>query len=142
MDNVFRALASRVRRKLLDLIKEHPGSSVSDLCTAFEVSRIAVMKHLRVLEESQLIILQKNGRRREIYFNVVPIQLIYDRWTSEYSAFWAAKAVDLKFFIEDELSQPKKLDKDVKVEKPGKELNASPAKKAGKARNTKKVQKN
>ncbi len=104
MDLLFHALASRVRRKLLDLIKERPGCSVNDLCCEFEVSRIAIMKHLRVLEESQLIVLQKNGRRKEIYFNVVPIQLIYDRWTSEYSAFWAAKTVDLKFLIEDEIS--------------------------------------
>ncbi len=100
MDLVFHALAKRARRKLLDLIKERPGSSVNDLCAEFEVSRIAVMKHLRVLEESQLIVVRKNGRRREIYFNVVPIQLIYDRWTSEFSSFWASKAVDLKFFLE------------------------------------------
>lgn len=106
LDNVFHALANRVRRKLLDLIKARPGSSVSELSSAFDVSRIAVIKHLRVLEEAQLIVLQKNGRRKEIYFNVVPIQMIYDRWTCEYSAFWAAKAVDLKFFIESELAQP------------------------------------
>jgi DNA-binding transcriptional ArsR family regulator len=103
MDLVFHALASPVRRKLLDLIKERPGSSVNDLCAEFEVSRIAVMKHLGVLEEAQLIVLQKNGRRREIYFNVVPIQMIYDRWTSDYSSFWAAKAIDLKFFVENKL---------------------------------------
>lgn len=104
MDLVFRALASRARRKLLDLIKDRPGSSVNDLCAEFDVSRIAVMKHLRVLEEAQLIVLRRSGRRREIYFNVVPIQLIYDRWTSQYSGFWAAKAVDLKFFMESDAS--------------------------------------
>ena len=106
MDLVFHALASPARRKLLDLIKKRPGSCVNDLCAEFDVSRIAVMKHLRVLEESQLIVIQKKGRRREIYFNVVPIQMIYDRWTSEYSQFWAAKAVDLKFFIESGVSDP------------------------------------
>ena len=88
------------------MIKESPGSSVNDLSAAFDVSRIAVMKHLRVLEEAQLIVLRKNGRRREIYFNVVPIQMIYDRWTSEYSSFWAAKAVDLKFLIEGSTLEP------------------------------------
>ena len=108
MDLVFHALASRSRRKLLDLIKDRPGSSVGDLCAEFEVSRIAVMKHLRVLEESQLIVLQRNGRRKEIYFNVVPIQMIYDRWTSDYSAFWAKKAVDLKMLIEGKLADQSK----------------------------------
>ncbi len=119
MDLVFHALANRARRKLLDLIKEHPGSSVNDLCAEFEVSRIAVMKHLRVLEESQLIVVRKNGRRREIYFNVVPIQLIYDRWTSEFSSFWASKAVDLKFFLEaDNLSSDSNLQKSSRKKQP------------------------
>jgi predicted transcriptional regulator len=103
MDLVFHALANRTRRKILDLIKAAPGSCVGDVCKYFEVSRIAVIKHLRVLEQAQLIVLQKNGRRRELYFNAVPIQMIYDRWTSEYSAFWASKATDLKFLVEGEL---------------------------------------
>ncbi len=111
MDRVFHALASPVRRKLLDLIKQRPGSSINELCADFDVSRIAIMKHLGVLAEAQLVVVQKAGRRREIYFNVVPIQMIYDRWTSDYSAFWAAKAVDLKFAIETEIAGEPKLKK-------------------------------
>jgi predicted transcriptional regulator len=105
MDLVFHALASRTRRKILDVIKSAPGSCVGDVCKYFEISRIAVIKHLRVLEQAQLIVLQKNGRRRELYFNAVPIQLIYDRWTSDYSAFWASKATDVKFLVEAEHSK-------------------------------------
>lgn len=108
MDLVFQALASRVRRRLLDVIKDSPGCCVNDVCQYFDVSRIAVMKHLRVLEQAQLITLQKNGRRREMYFNAVPIQMIYDRWTSEYSSFWASKAVDLKFLVETDSVTSKK----------------------------------
>jgi predicted transcriptional regulator len=103
MDLVFHALASRIRRKILDVVKATPGCCVGDVCKYFDVSRIAVIKHLRVLEQAQLIVLQKNGRRRELYFNAVPIQLIYDRWTTDYSAFWASKATDLKFLVEGEL---------------------------------------
>lgn len=105
MDLVFHALAGRPRRKLLDLIKSMPGCCVNDVCKYFEISRIAVIKHLQILEQAQLIIAQKNGRRRELYFNAVPIQLIYDRWTSEYSAFWASKAVDLKMLVENDLAK-------------------------------------
>jgi predicted transcriptional regulator len=105
MDLVFHALASRPRRKLLDLIQSMPGCCVNDVSTYFEFSRIAVIKHLQILEQAQLIVVQKNGRRRELYFNAVPIQMIYDRWTSEYSSLWAAKAVDLKLKLEVELSE-------------------------------------
>lgn len=114
MDLVFHALASRTRRRILDIVRAHPGCCVGDVSRHFEMSRIAVIKHLRVLEQSQLLVLQKNGRRRELYFNAVPIQLIYDRWTTEYSAFWASKATDLKFLIESDnakLPTPKSIRK-------------------------------
>ena len=100
MDNVFQALSSSARRRILDLVKSMPGCSVSDLCKYFEISRIGVMKHLNVLVEANLIVSQKTGRVRELYFNAVPIQLIYDRWTTQYSAFWASHATDLKFQAE------------------------------------------
>ena len=100
MDAVFQALANAHRRKILDLIKGMPGCSVNDVCKYFDMSRIAVMKHLRVLEDADLIISRKSGRIREIYFNVVPIQLVYDRWTTEYSKLWASHVTDIKFKAE------------------------------------------
>lgn len=100
MDAVFQALSNRHRRKILDLIKNMPGCSVNDLCKYFDMSRIAVMKHLRVLEAADIVISQKPGRTRELYFNVVPIQLVYDRWTTEYSQFWASHVTDIKFKAE------------------------------------------
>jgi predicted transcriptional regulator len=100
MDAVFQSLASAHRRKIIDVIKSMPGCSVNDVCKYFDMSRIAVMKHLRVLEEANLIISQKSGRTRELFFNVVPIQLVYDRWTTEYSSFWASHVTDIKFKTE------------------------------------------
>ena len=107
MDAVFQALANKHRRKILDLIKSMPGGSVNDVCKYFDMSRIAVMKHLRVLEDAELIISQKSGRTRELYFNIVPIQMVYDRWTTEYSKFWASQVTDLKFKVEAKRSHAK-----------------------------------
>ena len=107
LDAVFLALGHRHRRKILDLIKRMPGCNVGDVAKYFSISRIAVMKHLSVLEEAQLVISRKCGRRRELFFNAVPIQLIYDRWTDEYSRFWASQAVDLKYILENKQSQEK-----------------------------------
>lgn len=104
MDAVFVALSHQTRRKILDIVKSLPGCSVADVTKYFgDISRIAVMKHLDVLKSADLIISRKAGRRRELYFNAVPIQLIYDRWTSEYSRFWASRAVDLKFLVEQQM---------------------------------------
>lgn len=99
-DLIFQALASRPRRMIMDLIKQMPGCCVNDVCDHFEMSRIGVMKHLQILVDAKLVISRKQGRTRELFFNSAPIQLIYDRWTDEYSAFWATQAVDLKYTVE------------------------------------------
>lgn len=100
MSVVFEALANPVRRKLLDVVRDWPGCRVNDACGFFEISRIAVMKHLRLLERAELIVSRKEGRTRRLYFNAVPIQMIYDRWTTEYSALWAAGLTRIKYRIE------------------------------------------
>ncbi len=99
-DLVFQALASQPRRQMIDLVIQSPGCSVNDLCEHFEFSRIAVMKHLKVLVEARLILSRKQGRTRQLFFNAAPIQMIYDRWTGEYSRFWVTQAVDLKYKVE------------------------------------------
>ena len=100
MGSVFAALAHTSRRRILDIVRENGGCSVNDVAAHFDISRIAVMKHLRVLEEAGLLISEKEGRTRHLYFNAVPIQMIYDRWTSEYSALWASKLTRLKYSVE------------------------------------------
>ena len=100
MDAVFQALGNAQRRRMLDFVKNHPGCSVGEVAAGFDVSRIAVMRHLTVLEEAGLLISQKRGRVRHLYMNVVPIQMIHDRWSSEYSALWAGKLLDIKYRAE------------------------------------------
>lgn len=100
MDRLFEALAHPVRRRVLDLLKDRSGVSVGEVCDHFEISRIAVMKHLRALEKAELVVSRKNGRRRELYFNPVPIQMIYDRWTSEFSSLWAGGVTRIKYRLE------------------------------------------
>ena len=101
MDKLFQALASEARRKILDIVRDQPGASVLDVTRHFDVSRIAIMKHLKVLEDAGLIVSEKEGRTRHLYFNVVPIQMIHERWTSEYSAMWAGALTTFKHRIEN-----------------------------------------
>ena len=100
MDAVFQALASDSRRRMLDRVKESPGMIVGALASEFDVSRIAVMKHLRVLEEAGLIVSEKDGRTRRLYFNAVPIQMIHERWMTDYSAYWSGNLTRLKYAAE------------------------------------------
>ena len=100
-DLVFATLAHAGRRRMLDLIQAAPGMSVKALTTHFpEMSRIAVLKHVRALEAAELCISKKVGRTRQLFFNPIPIQTIYDRWTNDYSAFWSSRVADIKNRVE------------------------------------------
>lgn len=107
-DLVFAALAHPARRKLLDLLVEHPGASVKAVASHFDISRIAVMKHLTVLREAGLVLSEKEGRTRKLFFNPIPIQLIYERWTSQYSSFWASHMTGIQARVEARAKGAKK----------------------------------
>lgn len=100
MAEVFDALGHPTRRRILDILRHEPGIAVGELAERFRVGRIAVMHHLRQLEDAALVVSRKEGRVRRLYHNPVPIQLIHDRWTTEYGGFWASKMADVKYAIE------------------------------------------
>lgn len=99
-DRIFAALSHPDRRRMLDLLFESPGLPVGALAENFAMSRIAVMKHLRVLDAAGLLISRKSGRSRLLFFNVVPLQQISDRWSDRYASFWSGRLADLKDRIE------------------------------------------
>ncbi len=106
-DAVWRALASPLRRRILDLLAEGPRTT-GDLAEAFpELSRFAVMQHLRVLEEAELVVPRREGRRRFNHLNAIPIQRIYRRWVSRYMGRWADALVALKDELEDDAPTPR-----------------------------------
>ncbi|MCB0113071.1 MAG: SRPBCC domain-containing protein [Caldilineaceae bacterium] len=97
---VFRALADSSRRQLLDLLFERDGRTLTELESELPMTRFGVMKHLRVLEEAELITTRKVGREKLHYLNPVPIQLISDRWISKYAVGRASALADLKTILE------------------------------------------
>lgn len=97
---VFAALANPTRRAMLDTLLEHPGSTIASLAERFDMSGVAALKHVRILERARLIVSRREGRERHLDFNAAPIQQIYDRWSSDYASFWTARIVDIKERIE------------------------------------------
>ncbi len=97
---IFRALADPTRRRLLDLLHEQDGRTLTELESELPMTRFGVMKHLRVLEQAGLISTRKVGREKLHYLNPVPIQLISDRWINKYSAARVSALADLKSVLE------------------------------------------
>jgi DNA-binding transcriptional ArsR family regulator len=84
MDKVFKALADGSRRQLLDRLRSDNGQTLGQLCQHLDMSRQAVTKHLKLLEEAQLVVTVWRGREKFHYLNPVPIHEIADRWIDKY----------------------------------------------------------
>jgi len=99
-DSVFKALAHRDRRKLLDALFEQNGQTLGELCERHKTSRQAVMKHLAVLEEANLITVIWDGREKLHYLNPAPIQETYGRWIDKFGRHRAQALDSLKQKLE------------------------------------------
>ena len=103
--DVFKALADPTRRAILDLLFERDGQSAGDLWARFpEMTRFGVSKHLRILEEANLITTTRQGRTKLHFLNPVPIAQIAHRWISKYAAPYASALVDLESHVADNRS--------------------------------------
>jgi DNA-binding transcriptional ArsR family regulator len=101
-DRVFKALADPTRRFLLDLLFAQDGQTLTELEAAVgEMTRYGVMKHLRVLEDADLVVTRRSGREKFHFLNPVPIRQIHDRWIDKYTERHVTALIDLKNELEE-----------------------------------------
>ena len=100
MDAVFKAIADPTRRQLLDRLFDQDGQPLGALCEGLGISRQATSKHLRVLEEADLVAIRWSGRVKLHYLNVMPIRALHDRWIDKYRAPWVDMLAGLKDTLE------------------------------------------
>ena len=99
---MFKALADKTRRFLLDLLFEREGRTLTELESHVDMTRIGVMKHLRLLEEAGLVVTRRSGREKLHFLNPVPIRLIHDRWIDKYTERRVSALTELKAQLEDD----------------------------------------
>ncbi len=100
MDAVFRALADKSRRHLLDRLQAKGGQTLGELCEGLEMSRQAVTKHLAILEDANLVATRRQGREKLHFLNPVPIHEIADRWIHKFERGRLGALADLKRDLE------------------------------------------
>jgi uncharacterized protein YndB with AHSA1/START domain len=100
-DDVFRALADRTRRRLLDGLNARNGQTLRELCADMDMARQSVSKHLAVLEAAQLVTTVWRGREKLHYLNPAPINEISERWINQYDRDRVRALSDLKRALED-----------------------------------------
>jgi DNA-binding transcriptional ArsR family regulator len=89
LDAVFSALADPTRRAIVARLATGEAS-VSDLAAPFDMSLVAVTKHLRVLEHAGLLDHRKRGRVRYCRLSPAPLRSA-DDWLARYRAFWQTR---------------------------------------------------
>ena len=100
MDTVFRALADKTRRRLLDGLHARNGQTLSELCKRMDMTRQAVSKHLAILEDANLVATEWQGREKLHYINPVPIGDIADRWIGKFERGRVRALSELKKSLE------------------------------------------
>ncbi len=98
-DSIWKAFSDPSRRRVLDLLTSQPMTT-GQIAERLPVSRIAVMKHLKVLQRAGLTVSRKRGRERWNYVNFVPIRQLYERWLGPGQDQWAASLIALKRQVE------------------------------------------
>lgn len=101
MDLVFRALADASRRGLLDRLRADNGQTLNELCARLDMTRQAVSKHLRILEQANLVATVKRGREKLHYLNPVPIHDIAERWIGKFERHRLQALSELKKGLEE-----------------------------------------
>ena len=69
---------------MLDVLREGAKTTTSLCAVLPELSRFAVMQHLRVLEGAGVVLVRREGRERWNELNAVPIQRELERWLNSF----------------------------------------------------------
>lgn len=100
-DRIFKALADTTRRTLLDLLFRRDGQTLKELQAGIAMTRFGVMKHLRILEDADLVVSKRSGREKLHFLNPVPIRAIHDRWIDKYTEHRLSALAALKVELEN-----------------------------------------
>jgi len=103
--DVFQAIADPVRREIIDLLSED-HLSVNEVAKHFKISRQAVSKQLKILNECGIVEIQQEGRER--FYSVKPQSLIPAfLWIEQYQQQWEERIDSFENYL-DELKSKKK----------------------------------
>lgn len=98
--NVFQAIADSTRREIIDMLagKSMP---VNDIADRFEISRPAVSKHIKILNECGLVVIRKEGRQRYCRADTRKLQEVME-WAQRYRKFWDKRLDALETILAEE----------------------------------------
>lgn len=106
--DVFHAIADPTRRAIVHMLAGKK-MNLNAVAEKFDISRPAISRHIRVLTECGMVIIQKEGRERYCISNPEPLNEV-EQWMKEYRSFWTAGLNALEDFLKSQrhLKKPNK----------------------------------
>ena len=98
--SIFRALADQTRREIISMLADG-ARPIGDIADEFAMTRPAVAKHLRILEEGGVITVHPKGRERINQLNPEALKTAAD-WLNYFDRFWDDRFAKLKEVVEKE----------------------------------------
>ena len=104
--DVFQAIADPVRREIIDLLTDE-SLTVNDVADKFDISRPAISRHIKILNECGIIEINQMGRER--YCRIQPKSLIPAfLWIEQYRNLWEEKLDSFEAYLMQLQSKNKK----------------------------------
>ena len=98
LDDVFEALASKHRREIIYALSLQP-CSISQIAAMRNLSLPAIYKHIKVLEQGDLIIRKKIGRTHFLALKRKSLQRLQE-WLMQYQTYWGADEATLENYAQ------------------------------------------
>jgi len=102
--DVFQAIADPTRRQIISMIAGQQ-LNLNAVADKFDISRPAISKHIKILTECGLIVINQQGRERYCEAKLAKLNEVSD-WVEQYRQFWNAKLDSLELYL-DELQKKK-----------------------------------
>jgi DNA-binding transcriptional ArsR family regulator len=103
--DVFQAIADPTRREIINLLAQQ-RLNLNSVAEKFDVSRPAISKHIKILMECGLIVVEQQGRERHCEVRLQKLSEVSD-WIERYRQFWNQKLDALDLYL-NQLQSKKK----------------------------------
>lgn len=103
--DVFQGIADPTRREILNMIA-HKSLNVNSVAGNFDVSRTAIYKHIKILTECGLVVIQQQGRERYCEARLDQLSEVSD-WVEQYRKVWTARLDSLEVYLHELQSKNK-----------------------------------
>jgi DNA-binding transcriptional ArsR family regulator len=105
LDRTFSALSDPTRRRILERLAQGPAT-LSELARPFDITLPGLLKHVRILEQAELVVTVKQGRTRQCRLGSEQLDDAA-QWIQTYRRRWEGRLDRLGGYLERRKGAPR-----------------------------------